>query len=396
MTMDLSPDQQQVFNAIYNYIQDPHGRQHQYITVGGYAGTGKTTIINEVAAKVGKTNLAFCAYTGKAAQVLSSKLMKDGEGVGYCGTIHRLMYRPITHEHEAPKCQKKTCKIPELTWKKRIDGRSPDLEHLKAIIVDEASMLTEQIFKDILSLRLPLVFVGDHGQLPPVTGSFNLMQRPMHRLDKIHRQAEGNPIIKLSLLAREEGAIPMGDFSSDGQHAVRKVHGMQHIDGIELDDVMLLCGLNRTRNNLNNQAREGKPPMPESGERVICLKNNADAGIYNGMQGWVVNCEPASTEHHYDIEVDFRDGGEIYDGRILKYQFGQPKTLTEHPNIRAAYFGDMFDYGYCLTVHKAQGSEADSVVLIEENMHFLKGDNYRRWLYTAVTRARKDLLIIKP
>ena len=55
--------------------------------------------------------------------------------------------------------------------------------------------------------------------------------------------------------------------------------------------------------------------------------------------------------------------------------------------------GDLFDFGYALTVHKAQGSQAKRVILFEERFSQMTDDEWRRWLYTAVTRAEEELFI---
>jgi ATP-dependent exoDNAse (exonuclease V) alpha subunit len=88
----------------------------------------------------------------------------------------------------------------------------------------------------------------------------------------------------------------------------------------------------------------------------------------------------------YLVTVDL-DGGGYYGGRCLAEQFGAEKTIGEAPRGM-----DLWDFGYVLTVHKAQGSEADRVLLIEEP--FGQPDVRRRWLYTAITRAKQELEII--
>ena len=76
------------------------------------------------------------------------------------------------------------------------------------IIVDEASMVDDMMIRDLRSFGVPILAVGDHGQLPPVGGVGSLMKNPNLRLEQIHRQAEGNPIIALSKMMREEGRLP--------------------------------------------------------------------------------------------------------------------------------------------------------------------------------------------
>jgi ATP-dependent exoDNAse (exonuclease V) alpha subunit len=69
-------------------------------------------------------------------------------------------------------------------------------------------------------------------------------------------------------------------------------------------------------------------------------------------------------------------------------------TKSGRKSRAAAPRGDLFDFGYALTVHKAQGSSADTVLLFEERNQHMSDDDWRRWLYTAVTRAERQLYII--
>ena len=142
----------------------------------------------------------MCSYTGKASRVLNQRLkaeksIKDSD---YIGTIHRLIYHPITNNKD------------EITgWERR---PNEDFKY-DMIIIDEASMLDEDIWNDLLSFDVPILAVGDHGQLPPIRGNFNLMANPILRLEEIYRQERDNPIIKVSEIARKYGTIPIFDFS---------------------------------------------------------------------------------------------------------------------------------------------------------------------------------------
>ncbi|KKQ71073.1 MAG: Exodeoxyribonuclease V, partial [Candidatus Shapirobacteria bacterium GW2011_GWE2_38_30] len=146
-----------------------------------------------------KIRVAFASFTGKATRVLRGKLaeMETVYKEDSIGTIHSLIYSPIVDT-------KKNI----VGWKKK-DEIEADL-----IVIDEGSMVDGTIWGDLVSYGLPIVVVGDHGQLPPIRGDFNLMERPMVKLEKIHRQAEKNPIIKVSMLAREEGKIPFEKFGN--------------------------------------------------------------------------------------------------------------------------------------------------------------------------------------
>jgi exodeoxyribonuclease-5 len=158
---------------------------------------------------------------------------------------------------------------------------------------------------------------------------------------------------------------------------------------------MFLCGINTTRVFYNNFIRERlgfRAQDPEVGEKIICLKNNREKEIYNGMTGTLTSLTPKG-DHWYDVVVDMEDGREFADW-VFKHQFGSVYPIFEYEKMPPWQIRNLFDWGYCLTVHKSQGSEAKSVVVIEERVGRMSNEDWSRWLYTAVTRAREKLLVI--
>lgn len=359
-----------------------------YITLGGYAGTGKTTLISILRQELKKLSkdlkVAFCSYTGKAARVLRTKINQsggkfDGDSIG---TIHSLIYSPITNDRE------------EIIGWDLVESIDTDL-----IIIDEASMVDGKIWEDLLSFNIPIIAVGDHGQLPPISGNFNLMEKPMLTLEEIHRQAKDNPIIQLSIDARTKGKIPLGNFEGKVQKVSRQDYAAQdeltEILQNYSDDLLILCGYNHTRVRLNNFIRQHLEfdQKPQSGDRVICLRNNHAKKIYNGMLG-TINSILAKGEDYFTVEIEMDDEVRPYSGDVLRRQFGESRTLNFTEERKITKKTDLFDFGYALTVHKAQGSQARKVVLFEERFKQMTDEDWRRWLYTAVTRAEEELFIL--
>jgi exodeoxyribonuclease-5 len=384
-TFELSKKQLSVAESILDWFKSS---KYQYITLGGYAGTGKTTLLGYLSEYLFKERkdlkIAFCSYTGKASRVLYRKLMDVGFSNKDCyiGTIHRLIYRAVVDENDNI-----------IDWEKI----SEDEFKYDLIIVDESSMVTEEIWKDLLSFNRPILAVGDHGQLPPVKGSFNLMEKPNLTLEEIYRQEINNPIIKLSEMVRKYGTLPYEEYSK----CVKKLR-KEDIDTQELisnmfesfnEDMMVLCGYNRTRINLNKgiRALHFDSPMPQVGDRVICLKNNRTAEIFNGMTGTILDITKESNgeNSHYETEISLDYEETPFWGKISIEQFNSTE-LKEKPIEDLNYF----DFGYALTVHKAQGSQAKKVILFDERFPKMTDDDYRRWLYTAVTRAEEELYIV--
>ena len=406
--MELSADQEIAAQAIMDIIKrTANGTlgQTRLLTMGGYAGTGKTTTLSASVGRVEKRpRIAFCAFAGKAASVLKAKLERAGALApgDYVGTIHGLIYTPLHGNGGGGTLTESDIKVDEApVERKPITGdveqkmafKLVDAIDQKIIVVDEASMLNEEIFLDLQSFGHPIIAIGDHGQLPPVMGDFNLMEDPMIRLEKIHRQAEGDPIIAVSRLARENGRIPIGVYGP-GVEKIQKTGSLQFAERIT-SSTMTLCGMNVTRVWWNNflRTRYGfKSNDPEVGERIICLKNNREEEIYNGMTG-VITSIVAKGQHWYKLGAQM-DAGNIYEGWCYKHQFGSVRTAFNVPGMPAWQVGDLFDWSYAMTVWKAQGSESDDVVFFEERFGAMTDDTWRRFLYTGITRAKKRLLIV--
>ncbi len=386
--VQLSINQEEIIDKIVKWFFDINKRQ--FLTLGGFAGTGKTTLIsyasNILRTKNRDLGIAFCSYTGKAVRVMGNKLeqnqtLRPGDNVS---TIHQLIYEPIeTSEHGV------------IGWKKKT------IEEFKygLIIVDEASMLNESIWNDLLSYNIPILAVGDHGQLPPIEGTFNLMENLDLKLETIFRQDADNPIITISKMARERGIIPAMEFGKgvvkmhrtnpDTQEFLREL--FLNYD----DDLLVLVGFNQTRIKLNTAIRgligfEGA--LPEVKDRVICLRNSYEKRIYNGMTGKIKSLELITDDwnKYYKSHIKLDETNNIFEGLISFNQFGAKETLHKEKS----YDVDLFDYGYALTVHKSQGSQAKKVVVFEERSQYMDDTTWKKWLYTAVTRASEELYII--
>ncbi len=387
MIVELSPKQKKVLESAIDWYK---ARKVQYLTLGGYAGTGKTTLLGHLNNKLHKEykgiSIAYCSFTGKASIVLRKKLQETKSLLpsDFVGTIHRLIYKAVVDRRDNI-----------VGWEKiPIDSFEYDL-----IIVDEASMVSEDIWNDLLSFQKPILAVGDHGQLPPVEGRFNLMAFPMLRLEEIYRQEKGNPIIMVSEMARKDGEIPVMDYGQYVKKLDREDFDVQEFLSDQLSsydlNTMVLVGYNNTRVKLNSGIRqylEFDSPTPQVEDRVICLRNNSELGIYNGMLGTICGIRNICIEdkvEFYDTDILFDGEDDVFHGNVSIEQFGRKETIRDTSRQI-----NLFDYGYALTVHKAQGSQAEKVILFEERFPRMSDDMWRRWLYTGVTRAVSELYII--
>ena len=375
--MDLSPQQDAALTAVSRWLK---AGKPQVFRLFGYAGTGKTTLARYFAEHV-DGSVQFAAFTGKAAQVLRSK------GAVNARTIHSLIYRPRGEEAVADEATGKTSINPTFS----LNRQSP-IAKAKLVIIDECSMVDEQLGRDLLSFGTPVLVLGDPAQLPPISGGgFFTEHEPDHLLTEIHRQARDNPIIQLALDVREGREFMRGDYGT------AQVIGREDVNqNLVLAADQVLVGTNRTRRRYNQRLRELKgfsADYPQAGDKLVCLRNDPAKGLLNGSLWKVMTSSRETVKPGINLlvspEEDDPDRG-VSKIKLLKAAFEDPDA--EIPWSTKKRYDD-FDYGYALTVHKAQGSQWDDVVLFDESFAFR--DTRQRWLYTAITRAAKTLTIVR-
>lgn len=392
---DLSSDQRVVFEALLNELYsnrfDP--------SLGGYAGSGKSTCIPLISDQLGDTTeTAFCAFTGKAANVLQRKLKAAGiRDAAYVGTIHSLIYRPkVNNAGTIVGWVKK--ERPLRAYADYLDAESSI--PVNRIIIDEASMINEEVLSDLQAYGVPILLVGDHGQLPPVQGK-SILEKPTFRLETIHRQAANNPIIKLAHEIRTHGDIPKNFPRDLPEIAFIKRDRLYEVVGESYDrlglNLAVIVRTNNARANINLAPREVKDPV--AGDIVICLKNNPP--VFNGMRGIVQAIEPCE-DHWFHAKIEFPDDGITLEGILNRHQFGRQYTIESGISLQEDVgsfdprkpLGLLFDFGIALTAHKSQGSSFREVVLCPEKWRSDSEEDYCRWLYTAVTRAEQKITIV--
>lgn len=421
---DLSDDQHDAFEAMTAFPKS--GRP--LLKVGGYAGTGKTTVTGVFARMAQKAKLlvAYIAFTGRATSQLSKNLKnagvtftlktrkeeEDGDllgshaadtyfdmnlvdrdsGPAFVGTIHRLLYKPVINERDEL-----------LGWTKRT---ALDRDY-NLIVVDEASMVSDEIRMDLEQFGVPLLAVGDHGQLPPVRSSGAMMENPDIRLEKIHRQAEGNAIIALAQHLREGGRF--GTFKTkDPRVSFRSRRDLAAVLKATADAPPLstgvLCWTNKMRIQLNMSARQarGFRGPPGNGEVLMCLRNKAP--VYNGMRGLLEgDSNPGHKPWLLDVKMSFPEEEiPVAPHGLCAAQFNRIEGVfgsIEDLKARGIHVhamreaGEFFDFGYALTVHKSQGSQFEHAVVVVDMPESYA--DFARWAYTAVTRAQERLTVLR-
>jgi exodeoxyribonuclease-5 len=364
--------------------------------IAGYAGTGKSTLVKFIIAALDideQDDVCYVAYTGKAANVLKEK------GCPNSMTAHRLLYQSVPRN--------------DGTFYHKI--KRPLEYRYKLIVVDEISMLPKEMWELLLSHKIPVLCLGDPFQLPPIGEDNGVLATPHIFLDEIMRQAEESEIIRLTMDIRN--GKPLELFKGN---EVQVIDQKNIVGGMYGWADQILVAKNITRRVINNQMRkmlfDTEDTKPVEGDKIICLRNDWDhpsaAGdiAVNGTIGTISNIRykhnipclnpmmiadflPESyTEADAAIalkDVYFRDINMDYKLLTTGEETVTKENFKTFPKI---WRPQTYDYAYAITCHKSQGSEYDKVLVFEE---FLKGDEHARWLYTAATRAKKKLIIVR-
>lgn len=320
-------------------------------TLQGPAGSGKSYLLSYLLQSLDlqERHLAFVSFTGTAAQVLRKQGLP-------ASTIHKLIYNPIIVRGVCVGFRKKT--------------REELLEagSIKLIIVDEFSMLSQEILMDLMSFRIPLLLVGDRDQLPPI-GTPNIYVNSADVfLTEVHRQALDNPILWAATQVRLGNGLPGGVYGN-----VLWVGRKKEADeGWFRKDVQIITGLNKTKDELN--LTMAGSPKPLLNHKIIYLKNDMNVGVTNGTIAEITKIQKV-------VGNDYLLGTKEPSGETVKDYKAQFLLTGDTPQRR----GQFFSYAYAISCHKAQGQTFDSPGLVfDESAHF--GSNSRKWLYTAITR----------
>lgn len=390
----------------------------------GYAGTGKTTMAKQIPELLGLRNVVYGTFTGKAAHVLRQK------GASPVTTIHSAIYMPTTsaeareallaareglaaieeRDHmegssiAAERHAELTAQLPELEANARrlaweFNPMGPWAE-ADLIILDEVSMVNRKLATDIEQYGVPILVLGDPAQLPPVEGGgYYTNARPDHLLTEIHRSALENPITALATRIRESTGPALG-LTADDMVPVSLRDAMTHDQ--------ILVWTNKRRWAIIKAIRkllERPDGVPVPGDRIMCLTNNRDLAVFNGALFTVLEAEP----------------GEFGPTLTLKDEEGLTRTIPCFPDgflgreaqekAKQDGLGQrkgrmLATFAQAITVHKAQGSEWESVYVHNETPGMISMASRRegqeagalagrRWLYTAATRARERLTIAR-
>lgn len=354
------------------------------LRIGGLAGTGKSFLAGYIPELLGRP-VTYCAPTGRAASILTRKSGLPAR------TVHSLLrYGPSGGGHEDDCAGGTACMCAASSEYVKHQMTDGSMWTSQLVIVDEASMIPEKMWNELLALGARIIAVGDYGQLPPVGQSgFCVVDEDSLdvKLDTIVRQAEDSDIIQTAWEVRTSGKWPVGR-TGDATVVARPRRGLRVAYKA---DRPVIVATNRERMRRNNEIRKrrGFPAgVPVVGDVVMCLKNDPMRGVFNGERGVVTKIGEGRDENLVFMIAEMEGGGN-YVGDVVKAQFNSEKTLANEE-------GGLFAFGYAASCHKFQGSEADEVLVIAEPIGWMPREDRKKWCYTAATRAKQKLTVVIP
>lgn len=388
MSIELTDEQSRLVKELKRWYLSDTGKQWYAYT--GPAGVGKTTVIRTAIEELEIDRYVCCAYVGKAVSVLAQNGLP-------ASTIHSLIFdvewvnvtdefgQPVLRDDGRPKM-----KI-DFILKERLKN-DPEL-----IVVDEATMVNDDLCEKILSFGIKTVFIGDNNQLPPVFGVSSVMLMPDFYLTKIMRQAEGDPIIYLSQKVLKRERI---DFGTYGKCHVLPWMKLSPERYREYD--MIITPKNKIRDAINSHVRQNimgfNSDQPQIGDRIICRQNDwnrcVDGNLFltTGMVGTITDINRSDCGKGF-LSVDFQPdiAHEPFIGLRLDSKFIMMDYEERKEYGISSY--EKFEYGYCITVHQSQGSQAPAVLFNDQ--WFYDMELTTRIRYTAITRAQDHVDIVK-
>ena len=387
--MKLNEQQAQAIEALRKWWYD--GKK-QVFQISGAAGTGKTTLIryliNEI--KLEHDEVLFTAFVGKATLAMTRN-----------GLNAKTLHSAICYCKDEPVLDENGNVVTEYNRRvtKRVFTRRRKIDpRIRLIVVDEGSMVPAKMADWLLKFKVPIIVLGDLNQLPPVIGDSFFLKEPDVVLTQIMRQSSESPIPYFAQNVLQNGTKCL----SPGLQIGDKINVLSKADitpELLKDYDVIICGTNKTRNNLNTYIREriyGRTQdYPVIGDKLICRENDwtfsvDDVYLINGLIGYVTDIDLESISD-YTMKIDFKP--EFMDNEFKNVTLDRI-YMGLSPNDKRFYRSNYhkFEYGYAITCHLSQGLQYNRVLVFNES--FGTAEERRKWLYTAVTRAIDKVTIL--
>lgn len=374
-------DKQKVVIDLFLEGLNTNFKYKKTIVISGKAGTGKTFLLSILSklTDIYNKDYVVSAYTGKAVEVLKSK------DIDKSATVHSTMYKPKTNS-----------KGDIIGWTKNI------YLDFDVWFIDEFSMLNKDIIKDILDYRIPCIFTGDIKQLPPIGEKSNHLENIIDiELDEVLRQAKGSYIIEKANFVREDNDLELKTYKLENEHGMFGMINNNHhqLDTIIKKSTQMICGTNNTRHKLNRKYRElhNFNDLLIVGEKLMIQRNNKDIGVFNGQIVTILELGRIGIDIiGLKIQEVTTDMGKfnICLNCIENESFNFTDYLSKHKIYNYTY-PVFVQYAYCATIYKLQGSSSETCLVFMNDMYWMKKqEHFYRGLYTSITRAIKNCIIV--
>lgn len=435
ISLTLTPDQNVALEGLLRFCKGELPEQWPAALLQGYAGTGKTTLVGILVRSLLDDGLkvAVTAPTNKAVNVLREKVSDHA----IFGTIHSLLGLVLKQRDDA--------------YILEPDGPS-SIDDFDVVLVDECSMIGVDLMKFIRT-RAKLIFVGDSAQLPPVNEPDSPVFKTVglrYSLSEIVRQAAENPIIRTSMEIRrlsEMGIRTSLDSLRDllkGESAACVLDGIDLLETVACEvqegrDCRVLAWRNETVQRYNDVLyRRFYPdaPAPFTVGQTVIVHESIQYETPLGEKEWLTTSEEVTVSQIvpfvlYDIpsyrvhvvrshggpliplaipanraEMNRKIAGLFQEGKSAKKRISQALSGADAQEFsdrsRKAFksawglknsFADL-RHPWAMTVHKAQGSTFDTVILDWKDLNLMPTSEFNRCLYTAITRPSEYLAII--
>lgn len=387
--MKLNEQQAQAIEALRKWW---YNGNKQVFQISGAAGTGKTTLIryliNEI--KLEHDEVLFTAFVGKATLAMSRN-----------GLNAKTLHSAICYCKDEPVLDENGNVVTEYNRRvtKRVFTRRRKIDpRIRLIVVDEGSMVPAKMADWLLKFKVPIIVLGDLNQLPPVIGDSFFLKEPDVVLTQIMRQSSESPIPYFAQNVLQNGTKCLSPGLQIGDN-INVLSKADITPELLKDYDVIICGTNKTRNNLNTYIREriyGRTQeYPVIGDKLICRENDwtfsvDDVYLINGLIGYVTDIDLESISD-YTMKIDFKP--EFMDNEFKNVTLDRI-YMGLSPNDKRFYRSNYhkFEYGYAITCHLSQGSQYNRVLVFNES--FGTAEERRKWLYTAVTRAIDKVTIL--
>jgi len=463
----LNPEQKTAFKAIQKFLEHPSAN---VFILKGYAGTGKTFLMQQLGQWLTEHEQSFCllASTGRAASVLKGKTGFPAK------TVHSELYNFSKVDGIDDRMLEEAAEMDHAgQMSLQFTTRKPD-EEKQLYIVDEASMLSGDLTKDVLFAQFgsgvllndffevvgknKIIFVGDPCQLPPVGQGFSPAldlewlagQNKValsYTLEKIERTEASNDILTLAGAVRDMSLQKEWELylklPADGLKNVKLYAADTELFNVYFkkyketgtNETLAIARSNKMVAKINNAMRRGlygKTNIPLYIDEVLLVtQNNYKVPLTNG--DFVVVCElgdisskaslkfqnvrlksvATGIEYNIILSLDslYSTTGNLSNNQMkeLMMDFSYRMREKSISTNTAAYKKEMLEddylnclrvtYGYAVTCHKAQGGEWNNVFLFLDNdnngMYNMPPQVLCKWWYTSITRARRELHLVK-